>query len=256
MHSAIYQGRVEHHRFLPKRHQLRYNLFMMYLDLDELDQVLSLSPFWSRSRWALAKFCRRDFIGDPEQDLKTTISQKIKEATGEVHNGPIRMLANLRYFGFNINPIVCYYCFDQQERLQNLVVEVHNTPWGERITYVLTGDPDSQLPRKLFSQTFNKNMHVSPFNPMDMQYLLSSNTPCEKLQLNIQVVQEGQRHMNANLQLRHKPITAKTLNRTLLTYPLMTLKTAASIHWQALKLLIKGVPLYSHPKYLDKKIEQ
>jgi DUF1365 family protein len=141
MHSAIYRGYVRHRRFTPHAHRFSYQVFMMYLDLDELDKVFAVSPFWSRKPWRPARFERSDFLGDPAVPLKRAVQQRIHDETGLWHEGPIRMLANLRYFGFNINPISCYYCFDGQEALQFIVVEVTNTPWNERQSYVIQCDP-------------------------------------------------------------------------------------------------------------------
>ena len=162
MHSAIYRGHVRHRRFYPHAHRFCYPVFMMYLDLDELDSVLALSPLWSRKPWRPARFERADFLGDARMPLAQAVRDRIHQQTGEYHRGPIRMLANLRYFGYNINPIACYYCFDQADRLRYLVAEVTNTPWGERQAYVLECDPRKKIQRLDFA----KEMHVSPFNPM------------------------------------------------------------------------------------------
>ena len=244
MHSAIYHGQVMHKRFIPKPHKLNYKLYMMYLDLDEIDEVLSLSRLWSTSVWSPASFLRKDFLGDPQYRLKDSVAARIKEQTGKLHVGPIRMLANLRYFGYNINPIICYYCFDVNENLQYLVVEVHNTPWNQRVSYVLVCDP------KLDDQRikFDKKMHVSPFNPMNMKYNWRSNRPQQRLQLSIEVLLGDEKHMFTGLKLDRLPVTQSSLNKILIEYPLMTMKVLGAIYWQALKLWVKGVPLYSNPK--------
>ena len=121
MHSAIYQGLLRHRRFTPHAHRFSYRVFMMYLDLDELDDVLARSPFWSKKRWRPARYRREDFLGDPAVPLKQAVVDRIFEETGERHEGPVRLLANLRYFGFVMNPIACYYCFDAEEKLPRLV---------------------------------------------------------------------------------------------------------------------------------------
>ena len=107
MHSAIYQGFLRHRRFTPHAHRFTYQVFMMYLDLDELDEVLDSSPWWSQKSWRPARFRREDFYGDPKLPLKQAVLKRIEDETGRRHDGPVRMLANLRYYGFIINPISC-----------------------------------------------------------------------------------------------------------------------------------------------------
>jgi len=243
MHSAIYQGSLRHRRFTPRAHRFIYQVFMMYLDLDELDEVLALSPFWSQKPWRPARFRRADFLGDPRVPLKQALRQRIHEDTGQWHDGPIRMLANLRYFGFSINPICCYYCFDVEESLRYIVVEVTNTPWNERQSYVLTCDPEKRLQRI----DFQKLMHVSPFNPMDMKYRWRSNNPAGVLSLNLETERGDEAHVDATMALKRHEITAASLAGILLQHPWMTGKVAAAIYWQALKLWIKRNPFYNHP---------
>lgn len=217
---------------------------MMYLDLDELDAVLALTSLWSKKRWRPVRFERSDFLGDAAVPLKESVQQRIYQETGRRYNGPIRMLANLRYFGFNINPICCYYCFDEQQVLQDIVVEVTNTPWDERQSYVLRCDPEKPYQRI----NFEKKMHVSPFNPMDMCYLWTSNTPAQMLSLNLETQQHGDTHVDATLTLKRSEIDAGSLRLILLQHPWMTAKVAAAIYWQAIKLWIKRTPFYHHPK--------
>lgn len=243
MHSAIYQGYVRHRRFLPRAHKFSYEVFMMYLDLDELDEVLALSPLWSKKPWFPARFRRADFLGDAQLPLKQAVRQRIHEVTGEWHDGPIRMLANLRYFGFVINPISCYYCFDADGALRYVVAEVTNTPWNERVSYVLPCDPRQRFLRI----QFDKSMHVSPFNPMDMQYRWCSNNPSAIVSLNLETEKDGEVHMDATMALKRREINATSLNMILLQHPWMTAKVAAAIYWQALKLWIKRNPFYDHP---------
>ena len=220
---------------------------MMYLDLAELETVLKLSPWWSKKPWRPARFERDDFLGDPGVPLDEAVRKRIFEETGEWHKGPIRMLANLRYFGFIMNPITCYYCFDENENLTTIVPEVTNTPWKERQSYVLKCDPDKRIQRI----NFQKEMHVSPFNPMDMTYRWSSNSPAKILSLNLETEQQGKKHVDATMALRRREIDAGSLAGILVEHPWMTAKVLTSIYWQALKLGIKKVPIHDHPKYLD-----
>jgi DUF1365 family protein len=241
--SRLYSGTLRHRRFLPREHSFRYRVFMPFLHLGELDEVLSLSPFWSRRRLAPARFCREDFLGDPALPLDEAVRERVRQGTGERPQGPIFLLANLRYFGYQINPIACYYCFERDgETLQHLVAEVTNTPWNERHSYVLSADGSHILRRE-----FDKAFHVSPFNPMGMRYHWRSNTPGERLAIHLENHTERGREFDATLALAAQPLTASSLNAALLNFPLMTAKVGLAIYWQALKLFIKRVPYYPHP---------
>lgn len=247
LHSAIYQGKVRHRRFAPKHHAFQYSVFMMYLDLDELETVFSQSRFWSLNRWNLASFRRSDYFAPDEISLKgaiqTLVANKLKR---EIH-GPVRMLTNVRYFGFIINPITVYYCFNEAEKLDAMVLEVTNTPWQERIQYVLDCDPSNKTQRI----PFNKNMHVSPFHPMEHFYDWASSTPAKKIGVhmkNKELAGENATVFDATLALVRTEITPRSLTGILIKYPFMTAKVAWGIYWQALKIIVKGIPFYSHPK--------
>ncbi len=247
MHSAIYKGALRHRRFLPRENTFSYQVFMMYLDLAELETIMRLSPLWSEKPWRPARFERSDFHGDADIPLDQAVRNRVFEETGERHCGPIRMLANLRYFGFIMNPITCYYCFDEDETLRWIVAEVTNTPWKERQSYVLKCDPGKRMQRILFQ----KEMHVSPFNPMDMTYRWSSNQPSKVLSLNLETEHLGEKHLDATLALRRREISAASLAAILAQHPWMTAKVMASIYWEALKLGVRKTPFYSHPKYQE-----
>lgn len=224
---------------------------MCYLDLSEIDRVLALSPLWSTSRFALARFRRQDYFDAGNGDLQSAIRKKIDSMLGIKLDGPIRMLTNLRYFGFTINPLTIYYCFDKSDKLQALLLEVTNTPWGERHHYAIASNPELPLLRT----SFPKNMHVSPFHAMNIMYDWLSNTPGEQLEviMHNRTREAGDNKgpertiFNAHLCMKRQEVSGKTMNKVLLAYPFMTLKVFTSIYWQALKLLFKGNPLYTHP---------
>ncbi len=244
MTSCIYEGTVRHRRFAPRWHAFSYRVAMLYLRLDEIPALFAGNRLWSCDGRAPAEFRRSDYLGDPSLPLIQEVRRRIREETGTAHRGPIYLLANVRLFGFVMNPIACYYCYSEDgDTLQYIVAEVTNTPWDERHSYVLpveNGEP-------ILRTEFDKAMHVSPFNPMDMRYHWRSNQPGQRLVVHLENHREGDKVMDATLALRARPLTRASLNRMLWTYPLATLKTAAAIYYQALKLYIKRMPIYAHP---------
>jgi DUF1365 family protein len=244
--SAIYQGTVRHRRYFPKCHEFTYRVFMVYLDLQEIDTVFSQSRWWSCIGFNVAQYKRSDFLdGRSDTSLYDSVADLVEANSGQRPVGPIRMLANLRYFGFIINPITCYYCFDATGKvLQTVVAEVTNTPWRKRCHYILHVDNNTS-DKQHFS--FAKAMHVSPFQPMDLDYHWLGKTPADNLLVHIDVHQQKQSIFDATLVLQREPMTASVMNRVLYRYPWMTLKVCVSIYWQAVKLAIKRIPFYSNP---------
>jgi uncharacterized protein len=248
MHSAIYEGYVWHRRLQPQVHAFQYRLVMFYLDLDEIAQLSALSPWFSAERWNLLSFYRRDYHGAAALPLKQTVLQTIHAATGEDFTGSVRMLANLRNFGFVFNPLTCYYCFDATEQLRFVVAEVTNTPWGERHCYVLPVAADGSC-----QQQFAKAMHVSPFMPMALEYCWRSSLPNTALGLSLSLQHDTTTVFSAGLQLERQPFTRQALHRALWRSPWMSLKVVLGIYWQALKLWRKKTPIHPHPKSLRTK---
>ncbi len=243
MKSAIYTGNVWHRRLSPKSHAFQYHVFMLYLDLAELDQVFSLSRFWSKSKYSLAHFKRSDFFGSEALSINESVRLKVEQNTGVRPLGPIRLLANIRYWGYIINPISCYYCFDiGGEKLEAVLLEVTNTPWGEKQSYVLPCDTNVNS-QKI---SFNKTFHVSPFMPMDMQYEWQGSSPAETLTFKLTNFQDSEKVFDAGVNFKRQTLSGKSLNNLLLRFPFMTLQVFLGIHWQALKLWLKGLKIFNH----------
>ncbi len=229
----------------PVDHAFSYRMFMMYLDLDELDRVFAGRWFWSASRRAAARFRREDHLGDPSRPLADCVRDLVARESGERPRGPIRLLTHLQYFGYCFNPVSFYYCFDEDDRrVEAIVAEVNNTPWGERHCYVLRDEAPAGGHQRFAPA---KRMHVSPFMPMDVDYDWRFRAPDERLTVHMENHRDGEKVFDATLDLQRKEISGAALAGALAAHPFMTGKVIAAIHWQALKLWIKGSPVYDHP---------
>jgi len=248
MESCIYQGKVRHVRYLPVRNGFSYRLFMLYLDLGELDEVFKGRWLWSVGRPNLAWLKREDHFGESGTTIEEAVRELVEKKTGKKPEGPVRMLAHLRYCGHCFNPATFFYCYDRSgHKLETIIVEIHNTPWGEVFCYVLDEkmNKGDERQRKFFMK---KIFHVSPFIDMDINYRWRFNEPEDDLMVHMEDHQGDQLLFKADLQLNRVEITGANLARVLLGYPPMTMKVVSAIYWQALRLWLKGVPFYTHPE--------
>jgi DUF1365 family protein len=250
MESCIYEGQVKHTRTRPRFHSFRYRLFLMYLDLDELDSIFEKRWLWSVKRRALARFRRSDHLGPAEQPLSESVRDLVEAETGTRPDGPIRLLTHLSYFGLCFNPVSFYYCYETDgTTVRDIVAEVSNTPWGETDTYVL---PRSMNLASGHSFRFQptKKMHVSPFMDMDNEYEWCFTQPRGRLTVFMANSKDGDRFFSVSMALKRKEISGLSLARVLTLFPLITAKVVAGIYWEALRLWLKRCPVYAHP---DKK---
>jgi DUF1365 family protein len=247
MHSALYIGQLRHRRHAPRPHAFSYAIYMIWLDLAELDKVFRGRWFWSTKRRALAWFRRADYLGDATIPLDEAVRQRVAEATGKRPAGPIRMLAQLRNYGHCFNPVVFYYCYDAGDtQVETIVAEITNTPWGERHAYVLPVQPGVAAGAPL-QFDLAKRFHVSPFMPMDVDYRWQFTQPGERLAVHMENRREGMRSFDATLNLTRRPIGGASLAHVLLRFPLSTARVVLAIYWQALRLWLKRVPVFAHP---------
>jgi DUF1365 family protein len=263
--SAVYEGTIRHRRFEPVDHSFRYRLFLLYLDLSELPQVLDPFPLFSARRAAPARFRREDFMGDPSRPLDECARETVEAATGARPTGPVRLLTGLRYFGHSFNPVSLYYCFAADgSEVEAVVADVQNIPWGERHPYVLARGGQRGT---VLSEELEKTFHVSPLMGMDQTYSFRASEPGESLAVHIESrprvdaetaknreidgllrSQQMPKTFDATLNLRRRPLSRGTLAGLLARYPAMSLQTVAKIYAQSLRLKLKGAKYHPHPE--------
>jgi DUF1365 family protein len=257
MESCIYEGIVRHRRLLPKPHEFSYRLFQVYLDLAEIDAVFELGfrRIWSNTGRAIAEFRRSDYLGDPGTPLDQAVRDLVESRTGTRPEGPIRLLTNLRYFGYCMNPVSFYYCFDQADSSPDVIVaEITNTPWGERHCYVLDERRNSGTRFKKHYR-FGKDFHISPFMAMDLDYAWSFTKPGKALGVHMSNFEKGDKIFDATLSLKRKEMSARSLVSTLLSFPFMTGKVITAIYFNALLLWLKRIPFHTHPAKIERSLE-
>jgi uncharacterized protein len=263
--SAIYEGWVRHRRFEPVDHAFRYRFFLAYLDLAELPGVLDPYPLYSARRRAPARFRRGDYLGDPARPLDQCVRDVVADSGAPRPAGPVRLLTGLRYLGHSFNPVSFYYCFDPTgRRVETVVAEVENIPWGERHAYVLErGDRKGTV----LVDELEKIHHVSPLMGMDQTYSFRASEPGERLQVHIESrPREGvattvsdaaevgtspacptPKTFDATLSLRRRELSRPLMLGLLARYPAMSLTTVAKIYGQAARLKLKGARYHPHP---------
>jgi hypothetical protein len=268
--SAVYEGWVRHRRFDPVEHSFRYRFFLTYLDLAELPGVLDPFPLYSARRRAPARFRRADYLGDPARQLDQCVRDVVADSGAPRPAGPVRLLTGLRYLGHTFNPVSFYYCFDPTgRRVEAVVAEVENIPWGERHAYVLErGDREG----KVLTDELEKTHHVSPLMGMDQTYSFRASEPGERLQVHIESrPREGRpgdthpgdgnsaaagsspacstaKTFDATLSLRRRELSRPLMLGLLARYPAMSLQVVMKIYAQAARLKLKGARYYPHPE--------
>ena len=237
--NGIYTGIVRHERLRPKAHSLSYKVFCLLLDLDDLPSIDRRLRLLSFNRWGILSLREADH-GDGRQ-LRPWVEAQLRTAA-IVADGPIRVLCYPRMFGYVFNPLTVYFCYRADGALAGIVYEVHNTH-GERHAYVLAA-PQGNAGR--VRQSCAKTFFVSPFMPMDCVYDFSILPPGPRVQILISESDAEGRLLSASFSGEYGALTDAGLLRAMLRHPLMTLKVTLGIHWEALRLLAKGLRIYRH----------
>lgn len=244
--SALYTGDVRHRRLAPRKHAFSYSLMQWWLALDELEQVGQLSKLVNTSGgFAAVQFRASDYLRGQWGEA-TSLSEAVLNKINQLHasetlQGRVFFLGNLRCFGIFFSPINCYF-LQQDGRFTHMLAEVSNTPWNQRHYYLV------DLAKQADTE---KAFHVSPFNPMDMQYQWKIAQPGERAFVHIEAHRQGELVFDATMALKRIALNRQSIRSVLKAFPIMSVKIVWGIYWQAMKLLAKRVPIHSHPNSAD-----
>lgn len=246
MESGIYFGTLRHRRLHPKRHEFTYPLFMVYLDVDRIAELMRVSRFASHNGWNWVSFDDHDHFGDARKPLRQRLAEDATLQGLTLPAGKIFLLTHLRYLGYNFNPVSFFYCHDTDENLRLIVAEVKNT-FGETQNYWLSPDCQAAASNTSRSYEFDKSFHVSPFLGMACTYRWTFTEPGEFIVVQTNAIENKQAVFDGTLKLTRRPWSQRWLHHALTRFPWVTAKTIAAIHWEAVRLYWKKVPIVHHP---------
>lgn len=234
-HSGIYVGEVQHQRVRTLAHRLKYSVWMLLLDLDELEAVQDRLRLLSRRAFSLISFRPSDHGDRSDRPLRAQVEAHLASAGVDIAGGPIRLLTMPRILGYGFNPISVFFCHRPDGALAAILYEVTNT-FRERHSY-LVATPETSGPIR---QTADKTLFVSPFMDMGLSYDFTVRPPGEAVSVVVGVRRGETPILTASFAGRRRPLTDGQLLRAFLSHPLLTWKVTWGIHWEALKMMLKG----------------
>lgn len=244
--SGLYTGSVTHVRTRPRKHRLGYRVFWFLLDLDELKTLSTSLRLFGLDRFNLFSFHEADHAYDKRLPLRQQIENTLDNAGIDLEGGPIRLLCMPRVLGYGFNPISVYYCHRATGELAAIIYEVTNT-FRQRHSYLIPVDRDEAVRRQAISQSARKALYVSPFIDMNITYDFRVMEPDETVSLTVRGSDGEGLLISASMIGMRSEFSDRALLRAALTHPLLTLKVVGGIHWEALKLWLKGVRLTHRP---------
>ena len=244
--SCVYAGRVTHHRFAPKDHRLAYSVFYMLFDLDELAALDGRLRWFSLGRFNFLSFHEADHLGGGREPLRARVAELVARAGVAEPLGAVRLLCMPRMFGHVFNPLSVYFCHDAAGRLACMVYEVNNT-FGERHCYVIPLATPVSPDGAAIRQSCEKAFYVSPFLDMGLVYDFTISPPGEAVSIAVDARDGGRPMIATCFSGARRALTDRILLRLVATHPLLTLKVVAGIHWEALRIALKGVKLRARP---------
>lgn len=238
--SGLYAGVVSHTRVKPRRHSLRYRIFMLLLDLDEAEALDRRLKLFSLGRFNLTGFDPRRHGDGSATPLKAQVEAQLA-AAGIACGGPVRLLAMPRILGLGFNPLTVFFCHRADGALSAILYEVNNT-FGERHSYLIPAE-DAPVVR----QACEKGFYVSPFMDMDLKYAFRVRPPGEAVQVLVDVDDAEGRVLATGFVAARQELTDRNLLRAWLTHPWMTVGVVGAIHWEALFIWLKGEKIRQRP---------
>ena len=243
--SCLYFGRVMHKRLIPFRHRLDFRIFSLFVDLDALPRLSRRLRLFSHNRWNVFSFMDRDHGPRDGSALRPWLDTQLNDAGIDLDGGPVRLLCFPRILGYVFNPLTIWFCHHSSGRLTAVLYEVSNT-FGERHSYLIPVDAGHEA-GKTVRQSCDKRFYVSPFITMNATYHFRLAEPDERLSVLIrQWTDDGELLIAAQTGTR-ATLRDRSLMRAFISFPLMTLKVIAAIHWHAFRLWRKGATVEPRP---------
>lgn len=234
--SALYVGEVAHRRARTFDHSLRYRVFMLLLDLDEVEARKGWPRLLGQGRFGLMSWRAADHGDRSGRPLRAQIEGRLAEAGIAIEGGPLRLLTMPRILGYGFNPISVWFCHRPDGEIAALLYEVTNT-FKERHTYLVATPGASTRPIR---QTAEKSFFVSPFMDMGLTYDFTVNPPGEAVSVVVAARRGDVPILTASFAGARRSLTNGQLFRAFVTHPLLSWKVMAGIHWEALKVMLKG----------------
>lgn len=234
--SALYVGKVTHRRLNPMGHRFRYRTYSMLVDIDAIDSVAATSAVLSHNRWNLFSIYDKDFGPRDGSALRPWIDKQLEVAGIDLEGGPIHLLSFPRILGYTFNPLTVWFCYHADGTLRALLHEIHNT-FGQSHSHLVPVERSAGEPHR---HSFAKELHVSPFFDQAGDYSFILRPPGDRFSVSIDYRVAGRRQLKATMATTRRDLTTWNLLSVFLTHPLLTAKVTLGIHWNALRLVLKG----------------